>query len=150
MAKSYDPIELYDNYEQARFIFFTLTYQAYILPEYQAYDKAVKKVLRPLWDYEGAELDNSVPTELLNLTGGDILEIIKNGDDKLFNLYDNSSLAYTLLPKERKAKYLEAHYLKDKEYREAMELIEAMTLDTIETTYRAIRELKNLSEYKAD
>lgn len=150
MAKSYDPIELYDNYEQARFTFFTLTYQAYILPEYQAYDKAVKKVLRPLWDYEGAELGNSVPSKLLNLTGGDILETIKSGDDKLFNLADNSSLAYTLLPKERKAKYLEAHYLKDKEYREAMELIEAMTLDTIETTYRAIRELKNLSEYKAD
>lgn len=147
ITKSCDPYLIHEEYESARFLFFSLTYQAYILPEYQAYDKAVKNVLRPLWDYEGAELNNSFPTELFKLTNDDT----KGKDDKeLFKLANNSSLVYAILPEKRKAKLLETHYLKDKEYRRALELIEAMTLDNIESTYMTIRVLKHLSEYRAD
>lgn len=147
MTEAYDPYKLYEAYERARFSFFTLTYQAYILPEYQAYDKAVKEIIRPLWSFKDTELSNTVPASLLNLTESDIA---KEDETKLMEQADYSSLVYLLLPKERRYEYIEAHYLKDKEYRQAIEAIEAMTIDSVEATYLNIRKLKNLSEYKGE
>lgn len=146
ISEAYDPYKVYTEYESSRFSFIALTAQAYILPEYQAYDKAVKTVLRPLWEYEDIELTNEYPYGLMELT----TEALRQEDtNSILKLSGDSSLSYSLLPETTKVELLEAHYLKDKEYREAMELIEGMTINNLSSIYVELRKY-NLTEYKAD
>ena len=122
------PYKLLDKYALYRSAFLYGFSNTYVKPEYQDYHLAVLKALRPIFEDEKKltpeEEKDSKKCKIMDFT---ILS------EKLHIV-----LAHNSLNQDENKELVEAHYMRDKGYREASELIEGMGLENITSVLMTI------------
>lgn len=122
------PYKLLDKYALYRSAFLYGFSNTYVKPEYQDYHLAVLKTLRPIFEDEKKltpeEEKDSKKCKIMDFT---ILS------EKLHIV-----LAHNSLNQDENKELVEAHYMRDKGYREASELIEGMRLENITSVLMTI------------
>ena len=122
------PYKLLDKYALYRSAFLYGFNNTYVKPEYQDYHLAVLKALRPIFEDEKKltpeEEKDSKKCKIMDFT---ILS------EKLHIV-----LAHNSFNQDENKELVEAHYMRDKGYREASELIEGMGLENITSVLMTI------------
>lgn len=122
------PYILLGNYALYRSFFFNSLASSYVYPEYQDYHLAVLKAIRPIFEDE----KKLTPEDEKDRKKCKIIDFTIRSE-KLHIV-----LSYDSFKKDENEQLIEAHYMRDAEYREASELIEKMDIGGISSTLMTI------------